>query len=130
MLEICNEYAAANHIYFNSMKTVCIKYGDPVMEYEKALLNGVYLSWTDNVRHLGNYMCSNNDDLLDCTRKRSMFIGYVNKLRSNYGNLQHTVLMNLFKSYCCSFYGSILWKFVLKALIKYVNHGMLLFVHC
>ena len=35
MLEICNEYAAANHIYFNSMKTVCIKYGDPVMEYEK-----------------------------------------------------------------------------------------------
>ena len=38
MLEICNEYAAVNHIYFNSMKTVCIKYGDPVMEYEKALL--------------------------------------------------------------------------------------------
>ena len=38
MLEICNEYAAANHIYFNSMKTVCIKYGDSVMEYEKALL--------------------------------------------------------------------------------------------
>ena len=74
------------------MKTVCIKYGDPVMAYEKSLLHGVYLSWTDNMRHLGNYMCSNKDDLLDC-----MFIGYVNKLRSNYGNLQHTVLMNLFK---------------------------------
>ena len=42
MLEICNEYAAANHIYFNSIKTECIKYGDPVMKYEKALLNGVY----------------------------------------------------------------------------------------
>ena len=97
MLEICNEYASANHIYFNCMKTVCIKYGVPVMEYEKALLSGVYLSWADNVRHLGNYMCSNNDDLLDCTRNKSMFIGYVNKSRSNYGNLQHTVLMNLFK---------------------------------
>ena len=34
MLEICYEYAAANHIYFISMKTVCIKYGDPVMDYE------------------------------------------------------------------------------------------------
>ena len=77
MLEICNEYAAANHIYFNSMKTACIKYGDRVMEYEKALLNGVYLSWTDNVRHLGNYMCRNNDDLLDCTRKKSMFIFFL-----------------------------------------------------
>ena len=50
------------------------------------------------MRHLGNYMCSNNVDLLDCTRKKSIFIGYVN---SNYDNLQHTVLMNLFKSYCC-----------------------------
>ena len=68
------------------------------MEYEKALLHGVYLSLTDNVRHLGNCMCSNNNDLLDYTRKQSIFIGYVNKLRSNYGNLQHTVLMNLFKS--------------------------------
>ena len=28
------------------------------------------------MRHLGNYMCSNNDDLFDCTRKKSMFIGY------------------------------------------------------
>ena len=45
---------------------------------KKALLSGMYLSWTDNVRHLGNYMCSNNDGLLDCTRKKFMFIGYVN----------------------------------------------------
>ena len=43
--------------------------------------------------------------------KKSKFIGYVNKLRSTYGNLQSDILMNLFKSYCCSFYGSILWKF-------------------
>ena len=43
-----------------------------------------------------------------------MFIGYVNKLRSIYDNLQHTVLINLFKSYCCSFYGSILGKFSSK----------------
>ena len=72
-------------------------------------------------------MCSNNDDLLDCTRNKSMFIGYVNKLRSIYDNLQHTVQMNLFKSYCCSFYSSILWNFCSKG---FVNHGMLLFVHC
>ena len=62
------------------------------------------------MRHLSNYMCSNNDDLLDCTRKKSLFKWYVNKLKSNYENLQHNVLMNLFKSYC-SFDGSILWKF-------------------
>ena len=38
MLDICYEYAAANHIYFDSIKTVCIKYGDPVMEYEKSVV--------------------------------------------------------------------------------------------
>ena len=30
---------------------------------------------------------------------------------ANYGRLQTSVLINLFKSYCCSFYGSHLWKF-------------------
>ena len=40
-----------------------------------------------------------------------LVIGYVNKLGSNFGKLQSKVLINLFKSYCCSFYGSHLWKF-------------------
>ena len=44
MLDIYNEYAAANHIYSKSMKSVCITYGDPIMEYEKAF------------RRLGNWI--------------------------------------------------------------------------
>ena len=39
----------------------------------------VYLTWTDNVRDEGTCMCSNNDDLRDCTCKKSMFTGYINK---------------------------------------------------
>ena len=62
------------------------------------IVSYIISSCETNERYLCNYMCSNNDDLLDCTRKKSMFIEYVNKLRSNYGNLQHTVLMNLFGS--------------------------------
>ena len=42
---------------------------------------------------------------------KSYFIGYVNKLRVNYGEITHNVLINLYKSYCCSFYSSHLWKF-------------------
>ena len=48
------------------------------MEYEKALLNEMYLSWTDNVRHLGSYMSSNDDDLFDCTHIKCTY----NLLRS------------------------------------------------
>ena len=40
-----------------------------------------------------------------------MFIGYVNKLRSNFRHLQTHVLITLFRTYCCSFYGLQLWKF-------------------
>ena len=52
LLYVFNEYVAANEIYFNSKKTVSIKYGDPVMKYDKALLNGMHLTCTDNVRHV------------------------------------------------------------------------------
>ena len=54
---------------------------------KKAMLNGMHLTWTDNVRQLGNPMCNINDDLLYCTLKKSMFIWYLKKLRSNNGNL-------------------------------------------
>ena len=38
-----------------------------------------------------------------------MFIGYVNKLISKFGHLQPKVLLNLFHTYCCSFYGFSTW---------------------
>ena len=34
-----------------------------------------------------------------------------NKLKVNFGKITHNVQINLFKSYCCSFYSSHLWKF-------------------
>ena len=43
-------------------------------------------------------MCSNNDYVIGCTRKESMFIAYVNKLRSKYGDLQHNVLIYLLRA--------------------------------
>ena len=40
----------------------------------------------------------------------SSFIGNVNKLNANFGHLQVDVLSRLFKTYCCSFYGSQIWR--------------------
>ena len=58
------------------------------------------LEWTDKVRHLGNFIDTTCTDYIDCIVKKSHFIGYVHKLK-----------VNLFKSYCYSFYSSHLWKF-------------------
>ena len=43
--------------------------------------------------------------------KKAMFIGYVNKLLSNYDIIQPPILINLFKSYCRLFYHSMLWRY-------------------
>ena len=60
-----------------------------------------------------------------------MFIGYVNKLKSNYDNIQHNSLMNLFLSHTVVhfmnlYYGSL----TLMNLIKYEHLGICLYVHC
>ena len=99
------------NIIFNSKKTVCIKFGSTIIEGESEFFDGVRLEWTDKIRHLGNFIDTTCTDYIDCITEKSYFIGYVNKLKVNFGKMTHNVLINLFKSYCCSFYSSHLWKF-------------------
>ena len=61
-------------------------------------------------RHLGNYLDTTLTDEIDCRSKIYAYIGYVNKLNVKFGHLQLDIICNLFKSYCCSFYGSQMWK--------------------
>ena len=77
---------------------------------EDVVMNGNTIECADNVRHIGNFVDATLSGSLDCRYKRSMFIGYVNKLISKSRHLQRKVLLNLF-TYCCSFYGSSTWGF-------------------
>ena len=63
----------------------------------------------DKVKHLGNYMNKDCNEVTDCNFNKSLFIGYVNKSQS------------VFKSHCCSFYGSHLWKFNSSGFDKILN---------
>ena len=74
-----------------------------------AFLNSECLSWTDNIIYLGNCIDCSNSDMVDCGIINVYWICV--KLRSNYDTLQPHILINLFKSYCCSFYGCMLWKY-------------------
>ena len=86
-------------------------FGKEIVKNEKGMLDTHVLKWLDKVKHLGNFINTDYNEIIDCNFKKSLFIGYVNKLGSNFGKLQSKILINLFKSYCCSFYGSHLWKF-------------------
>ena len=73
-------------------------------------LCGSEIKWADHVKHLGNVVNKHLSDDNDCRLKQSAFIGSVNKLLGNYGKLQRQHLCYLFKSHCCSYYGSQLWN--------------------
>ena len=99
------------YIIFNSKKTICIKYGEDVRVSEQVFMSGRLLSWHSEVRHLDNSFNNRLCNSTDSNQKASHFIGQFNKLYSNFGYLQTNVLSNLFKSYCCSFFGSFLWLY-------------------
>ena len=139
ILKICIKLALKMKLYSRRRK---------LREGEPAICNGSYLQWTvkhlgsysdnsniDNiygwylqwtVKHLGSYSDNLNIDNIYCNVGRSLFNDYVNKLKDNFCNLQSIILMNLFKSYCCSFMG-ILYKCIMIIVGK---RGMLLYVTC
>ena len=111
MIDICCEYAEEYDIKFNPTKTVCIKYRDKLQLYEHVVIKGNTIEWADNVGHIGNFV----DVALS---EPSMFIGYVNMLIGKFGHLQPKVLLNLFNTYCCSFYESSTWGCIRMVLIR------------
>ena len=86
MIDICCEYVEEYDIKFHPTKTVCIKYGDKVQLYEHVVMNDNTIEWSNNVRHLVNFVDVTLSDSLDCRYNRSMCIGYVNKLISKFGH--------------------------------------------
>ena len=97
-------------ITFNCKKTVYIKFGHKLVRYEHVYLNDKKIESVNQIKHLGNYIDRNLNDSIDCTHKRSILTGRVNKLCVNSGCLQMSVLVRLFKTYCCTFYGSQMWQ--------------------
>ena len=97
-------------IKFNSKTSMCIKYGEKY-DCEKAQLNEETIIWVDSVKHLGNIINKDLNDIDDCKMKCSSFISSFNKLHFSYVNVQPCILSNLFKSFCTSYYGSSLWSF-------------------
>jgi hypothetical protein len=110
MLSICKSFAAEYNITFNAKKTMCIKFGSPVTDDDNVYLDGTLIQWVDKIKHLGNTLNVSLNDVSDCASKCCVFNASVNKLIGNYGGLQSDILCKLFRSYCCSFYGSPLWN--------------------
>ena len=58
-------------------------------------LNDKKIEWVNQIKLLGNYVDRDLNDSIDCTHKKSIFIGQVNNLCANFGCLQMSVLVQL-----------------------------------
>ena len=67
------------------------------MSCEHVYLNDKKIEWVNQIKHFGNYIDRILNDSIDCTHKQSIFIGQVNKLCANFGCLQMSVFIRLFK---------------------------------
>ena len=69
LLYICHSFALSNNITFNTKKTMCIKYGEPVKDSEMITLDQVQLKYYETVRHLGNFFNTDNNCTSDINYK-------------------------------------------------------------
>ena len=114
LLYICHSFALSNNIIFNTKKTICIKYGEPVKHSEKITFDQVQLKYYKNVRPLCNFFNTNNNNCTsDINYKCSSFIAYFNKIIIVICNLMSYVdyLIHIF-------YGSFLWQYNSKGFEK------------
>ena len=83
--KICSLFADIHDIKFNAEKSLGIKFGGQQVMSENFYLGKSRIECISSVKHLDNYVISDVTDKTDCDMKCSSFIGYVNKLKANFG---------------------------------------------
>ncbi len=103
MINICEQFGIDFQVIFNGKKTQCLCFSKSNdTGYGPVTLNNEGLKWESKVNHLGNILNQRlNDD--DLRKKKDHFIGSVNKMFSNFANVQSVVLTTLFKRYIVVF---------------------------
>ena len=94
-------------ITFNCKKNSLYKICSKLIGCEHVYLNDKKIN---QIKHLENDTVRNLYDSIGCTHRTSIFIGQVKNLYANFGYLQMSVLVCLFKTYCCTLYGSQMWQ--------------------
>ena len=124
-ISLCEVFAKNCDITFNCKKTVYIKFGQKLIDSEHVYLNDKKIEWINQIKHhLENYIDRNLNDNIDCTHKKSIFIGQVNKLCANFGYLQMSALVHLLKLTVVHFMDLKCGKLIVNTLTVFVHLGI------
>ena len=112
MLNICNQFAEAYDVLFNSSKSKLLYFGrsDSRPRVSPVEFNGSVIELVKHDKHLGNIIGQNctMHQIQDCL---NAFNGKVNMVKSHFGHIDLDSLYQIFKTYCMPLYGSQLWDY-------------------
>ena len=112
LLSICSKYGVSHDIKYNPKKSVCmiVRGHNRVSEAKPVfLLNEVRLECVDTVKYLGQIITDDWMDDADIQRQKRKIYAQGNTLIRKFYMCSLNVKIQLFRSYCTSFYCSHLW---------------------
>ena len=110
MTDTCSKFASEFGMNFNCEKSMCIRFGSrPCVDSPIIKINSQEIKWVNRIKHLGNIISYNLSEEDDVSLKRRDLFTRVNTMLAVTPNAPEQVLMKIFSSKCCHFYGLQAW---------------------
>jgi hypothetical protein len=115
MLAVCDDFASKFQIVFNAKKSKCLYFAPHAKQCRSQgplplfSVGGQLVEYVDEWPHLGHIISSNFDDKTEILSKRGKLCGQINNVLCYFARRDPITKLRLMKSYCTSFYGSVLW---------------------
>jgi hypothetical protein len=109
MLNVCDEFAKAFDVRFNSKKSKLLIFGESAKNITVHFGDG-YIEYVKCDKHLGNVIGPNTDTIMIDEGKNILY-KRTNMILSHFKHVSHDIKYELFKTYCMPLYGSQLWNY-------------------
>jgi Reverse transcriptase (RNA-dependent DNA polymerase) len=126
LLATCEQFSQRFSLSFNAAKSKCMCFAPSSTLYHARTLpqfaiHGGVIEFVDEWLHLGHTLTTDLSTDADVTRGRNALIGQINNFVCQFGSLDVVTKNQLFRAYCSSHYGSVLWDFNCSALEAYAS---------
>jgi hypothetical protein len=121
LITACEQFGNEFNMSYNPKKSFCVQFSRKNKTFCDLYLDGNKLDWLPEAKHLGNYISSTLTEYKEVSMKKSDLIGRVNTLVSNMPSLiSRKVIMTVFRSQCCHFYGVQTWQLTDKSISDFI----------
>ena len=117
LINMCFKYSIEIDLNFNALKSYCVVFLPQL--YKLALpvlyINSMPISYTDSIKYLGYIFSNNNNDDAEMLRQMRLLYCRSNRLVRLFSKCSKTVLIELCRSFCTTFYCPYFWTHYKKA---------------